>query len=219
MNTQNTNFLDFLLTLNGLNGASIVSIKDYFVDANRKASKCIVSGYKNITINVNVNRERQKDKNKETLLNLDREAFFNQFVNGKDDKFTFDVFNKAVNALIDQTTKVGGKLSNGKIKTERTNGQQNQLDTYTNISKGLKIHNETKQVYISGNFQTSSKSDKGNLPQYRKTNKQTKTKIQDILKNELNLKSFQYRTLVLSNTELIKTSGVQFNGQKITIGL
>lgn len=212
-----TNLINLLVTMNGLQGASFVGVQNYFVDANRPSSKALTSGYKNININVNVNRDTLKNKDRATLLNLNRNSFFTANIQGQFDRATFD---KAVDSLIDQTTKVGQKLSNGKIKTTKTATQQAHDDVYTHIGKGIKVHKNTNDVYLLGVFQSSTAPSNGQaMPTYKSSNKRAQTQVQDILKRVLNLKSFQYRSMLIKHATLINARKTTFNGSDLIIGL
>jgi hypothetical protein len=220
MTNINLELVNFLRTLNNIKGASFIGIKDYYVSNLVKGTKCVESGYKNININVGVNRLTQKNNNRNTLAQLDKNDFYNKFVNGKNDKFTFEIFNKAYNSIFDQLTEINQKLSNGKTKVEDTTRQKAIKDTFTYIVNGIKQNNRTKELYVCGNFLSSSKSDK-KAPIYngKVRTKRTQTLIQDILKDELNLVSFKYRSLFLAESDKINTSKISFDGKELYITL
>ena len=213
------NLIEFLMTLAGIKLASFVGVKNYFISNTVKGTKCIESGYKDMLININVNRKTLKRKDRENLSLLNRKFFYNSYVNAINPKFTFELFNKAVDNLFNQCTIVGQKLADGTTKEVKTNRQKSHEITYTHITNGIKYHAEFNELYLSGVFKSSKKSDGLPLPIYKTTNKRPQTLIQDILKDELNLTSFKYRTLILKNAGIINTSKLKFDGKELTIDL
>lgn len=219
MTQVNHELVKLLLSFSGIKGASFVGIRNYFIDSERKNSKAITSGYKNLLINVGVNRETLKNKNRNSLLELNKEVFYDSFVKNVNPNFTYELYLKAFNSVFDQCTIIGQKESNGIVKKEKSNRQLAHEITYTHVTTGLKFREETQELYISGVHHKSTSCENLPLPTYKSSNKHDKTKIQDILKAELNLKSFQYRTLILKNVDSLNASKVTFNGTELTIGM
>lgn len=103
-------------------GVSFFSIKNY---TNQQGETS------NVVINVGINYEKSKLQDIETLRNLD----VTTLTEAKSDKVLLE---KMKTVLIEAFIKPNENISNG------------QIDAYTPITKGIKVHNETGKLYIYG---------------------------------------------------------------------
>jgi len=152
-------------------GVSFVSINGY---ENRYGE------ISNNLINVGVNYERTKQSDIETLENLDLTT-----VKTATDLITLE---KARTELINELIKPNENRSYG------------QIDAYTNICTGLKVHNETGEIYIWGFRVKKTVIKEGVYPT-------VKSKPMTIAKNELRKllkisKFTQYKVSSINNMKL-----------------
>ena len=147
-----------------------------------------INGYKNsqgeisnILINVGASYENQKNADLKTLQTADIT------------KMQFSV---------DMPTVLTAKteLENSLIKPNenRSNGQ---IEAYTNICKGIKIHNETGVLYIFGMQVKKDVICKG---EYKTVKSQNKTIAKNELKKQLDLKLDKFRQYSFDNITNLK---------------
>lgn len=159
--------------------------------ASLKGAKFIgINGYTNKSgevsnqiINCNVNITNAKKADLETLKNFPASK-----LNDIAEKVgaTKEVAMEAIEAMIDSAEK---NLSNHKTKQSEA-----QTDAYTHLGKGLKFHNETGDLYITGFANNKTVLVEG---EYKKVNSSPKT----LVKKEITkgLKMYKFRNFRLSN--------------------
>jgi hypothetical protein len=138
----------------------------------------------NHLINVGVSYEKSKERDIEFLKHLD----FNS------NEFEF----KSEKTLLEQARL---ELISSFEKPD-TNRSEGQINAYTNIIKGVKVHNETGEVYIFGYRENKTILQEGNYPI-------VKSKPLTIAKNELRklLRTGKYTQYVLSSIGEVRTNG------------
>ena len=114
---------------NSPTGVSIFSIRNYESGLNDK--KTLVTKIADYRINVGISYEKQKQKDIVRLQNLDVTTLTGF-------KSSSAMLLKAKEELINSFIKPNENRSNG------------QLDAYTTIRNGVKVHNETGKLYIYG---------------------------------------------------------------------
>lgn len=86
-----------------------------------------------------------------------------------------------------------------------------QKDTFTVISDAVKIHNETKQIYIYGLAVAKKVIEKG---EYKSVNSRPLTIAQNEVKKYFNFSTDKYRQFIVNPENL---SSVKINGQELDI--
>lgn len=146
-----------------------------------------IKGYKNSfgevsnnLVNVGASLENAKNKDIETLQSLDVTT-----LNG--------------DSILLETARV--ELINSFIKPNE-NRSQGQINAYTIVAKGIKVHNETGEIYIFGLRQSKKIIEQGVYPIVN-------SKPLTLAKNELRkeLKSNKFTQYKLSSTATIKMNG------------
>ena len=160
-------------TENSITGVSFVSIRNYTNSSNEAS---------NNLINVGINYEKSKIKDIEFLenLNLDEYSF----------KSNLDVILEAKAELIKSF-----------IKPEE-NRSKGQIEAYTHIVSGVKVHNESGQVYVYGYRENKTILKEGEY-------KQVNSKPLTIAKNELRklLRTAKYTQYSLEIGNQVRANG------------
>lgn len=156
-------------------GVTFVSIRNY------TNSQGEVS---NILINVGANLDNAKKSDLKILQNCD-------ILN-----MTFSVDKPTV--LIAKT-----ELEQSLIKPNE-NRSQGQIDAYTHICKGIKIHNETSEIFIYG---LQVKKDVIVKGEYKAVKSQNKTIAKNELKKLLDLKTDKFRQYKFTSIDNLKLNG------------
>lgn len=154
------------------NGVSFIAINGYLNSSNEVS---------NNLLNIGASLANAKIKDIETLKNCDIT------------KLTFSVDMPTV--LIAQT-----ELINSLIKPDQ-NRSDGQINAYTHICTGLKVHNTTGTLYVFGFRENKTVITKG---EYKTVNKQKKTIAKDELKKQLNLRTDKFKMFTLSNISNMK---------------
>jgi len=134
----------------------------------------------NNLVNVGASLENAKKKDIETLQSLDVTT-----LNG--------------DSILLETAKV--ELINSFIKPDE-NRSQGQIDAYTIVAKGIKVHNQTGEIYVFGLRNSKTVVVEGVYPQ-------VKSRPLTIAKNQLRkeLKSNKFTQYKLSSTAVMKMNG------------
>lgn len=160
-----------------LKGAKLVGIKGY------KNSKGEIS---NQIINVNIDIMKAKEKDLETLKSFEPSKLAEIALKVG---ATMEEGNLALSEMI-----IAAEKNLSKDLEERTAHSKGQSEAYTHITKGIKFHNETGEIFLIGFAHRKKILVKGTYP---KVNSKPKT----LVKNEINkiLKMYKYRNLKISN--------------------
>ena len=163
-------------------GVSFLSIKNY--ESGKTNAKCLVSKIADYVVNIGASYEKAKAKDIATL----------QALNITDAKYSFKS-----DAVTLELARV--ELINSFIKPNenRSNGQ---IDAYTTICSGLKVHNVTGLLYIYGYKLSEKVSQKG---EYLPTKSAALTIAKDELRKLLRTGKFTQYSLAVGNE--IKTNG------------
>ena len=114
--------------------------------------------------------------------------------------------------LISQAVdKLKQSFINNQNKETASNQSLAQKDTFTVISDAVKIHNETKQVYIYGLAVAKKIIEKG---EYKSVNSRPLTIAQNEVKKYFNFSTDKYRQFIVNPENL---SSVKINGQELDI--
>ena len=154
------------------NGVSFIAINGYLNSSNEIS---------NNLLNIGASYQNAKNKDIETLQNCDIT------------KLNFSVDMPTV--LIAKT-----ELINSLIKPDQ-NRSDGQINAYTHICTGLKVHNSTGKLYVWGFRENKTVITKG---EYKTINKQKKTIAKDELKKQLNLRTDKFKQFILNNISTMK---------------
>jgi len=154
------------------NGVSFIAINGYLNSSNEIS---------NNLLNIGASYQNAKNKDIETLQNCDIT------------KLNFSVDMPTV--LIAKT-----ELINSLIKPDQ-NRSDGQINAYTHICTGLKVHNDSGKLYVWGFRENKTVITKG---EYKTVNKQKKTIAKDELKKQLNLRTDKFKQFILSNISTMK---------------
>jgi hypothetical protein len=176
--------MSILRKFDEIKGAKFITIKGYESSTSGEVA--------NHTINVNVSVENAKKADLEYLksitesqLGLIAESF----------NAPFELAEKALNELIVSAER---NLS----KDNRTNQSVGQTDAFVQLGKGLKIHKDTMEVYVSGFANNKHVIVEGVYPT---SNKQLKTLIKDEIRKGFKMRKF--RTFKIGHADSISVSG------------
>jgi len=167
---------DLMQKFSTLKGAKFVGINGY---------KSVKSGeVSNFTINCNISVENAKKADLETLKNFPASQL-NEIA--KEIGATKEEALKAIEELI-------ASAERNLTSDNRTTSSVSQTDTYTQLGKGIKFHNETGDLYITGFANTKTVLVEG---EYKKVNSAPKTKVKKAINKTLKMSKF--RSFKLSN--------------------
>ncbi len=176
-----------LLVINLLNnaiaksptGVSFLSIKNY--ESGKNDTKTIVGKIADYVINIGASYEKAKLKDIETLQNLDLVTM------AQAGKF------KSALTLLEQART---ELVNAFIKPDE-NRSAGQINAYTQIAPGLKVHNENGFLYIYGYKLSENVIRKG---ERKPTNSKDLTIAKDELRKLLRTNKFTQFSIEVGNT-------------------
>jgi len=167
--------LDLLLSFSKVKGARFFAVNGYVSKTSGEVA--------NHVVNLNVNYEKAKLKDIDYLKGLD--------VTSLDDKgLGKDLMEQAKQALL------------GAFIAPNQNRVNGQIDAYTHICNGIKVHNETGDIYIYAMAHSKTVLIDGTYP---KVNSRPLTLAKDIIRK--NFKTGKYRNFKLSNTLEAKVNG------------
>ncbi|TXG76207.1 hypothetical protein E6Q11_05240 [Candidatus Dojkabacteria bacterium] len=181
MNT--TQLLDLILTFSKKKGCTFIRIADY-----RNAE----GELSDVTVNIGISMANAKAKDIETLEAMNVRDLFKE----RED-VTFDLLETARQELLSA------------LKAPNKAMSEAQIDAYSHICKGVKVHNETNELHIYG-FKidgTKAIKEKGD---YKADTRKPLTKAKDLIRK--GLKSPHYRQYKLS-----ALGSVKFKGNTITL--
>lgn len=173
-----------------LKGAKFLGIKGY---ENKNGEVA------NLTILVNFSVEKAKANDLEklkalTVVELSKLA--------EDNNLNKDVMLKAHEELIAS----GEKNLSEDVKDRNVNSQA-QTDAYLHLTKGLKMHKETMDVFIYGLVNTKTILVHGEYPA---RNKREKTVCREVITKHCKLRMNKYRQYNVGNLEQLKIDGTTF---------
>lgn len=142
----------------------------------------------NVLLNVGASLANAKAKDIETLQGLK--------VSSLETDFETDLLEQARLALIASLKKPSKARSEG------------QKDAYTHLGNGLKVHNETNEIYIFGLVYSKTVIKKG---EYKKVNSRPLTLAKNYLRKKF-MRSTKYRQYKLTQVE-----GFKLNGQTLAL--
>ena len=183
----NTNVLNIITNLQAAvekspTGVSFLSIKNY--ESGKNDKKCIVAKIADYVINIGASYENAKNKDIAMLQALDVTNAKYAF---KSDVVTLELAKvELINSFI----------------TPNENRSNGQIDAYTRISNGLKVHNETGLLYVYGYKLSQKVSQAG---EYIPTKSSDKTIAKNELRKLLRTGKFTQYSLAIGNE--IKTNG------------
>ena len=185
-----TNLLDQFAKVKG---AKIIAVNGYV-----STSKRIEPETANYVLNVNVNIENAKKKDLETLKNFPASQLLEI---AEKCGATNEIALQALEELI-----ISKEQNLSKELNERTNQSIAQTEAYTQLGKGLKFHNETGVLYVSG-FQISKKVLIEGV--YKPTNSGAKTKVKRAIEKTLRMSKFRIFKIVSANQIAVSGGTVQ----------
>ena len=157
---------------NSVTGVTFVSITNYTNKQNETSNNLI-------NVGINYNNTKQKDIEFLNNINLTDYTF----------KSDLTLLEQAKNDLINSLIKPNENISTA------------QINAYTNITNGIKVHNITGQIYIYGYRTNKTIINEG-------TYKETKSTQLTIAKNEIKklLKTNKFTQFAIEPTNIIKTN-------------
>lgn len=164
-----------------------------------------VNGYKNQhgeisnqILNVNVDIRKAKESDLVTLSKITEKQLR---VVAKQVNVGFEVARRALKEMIHSAER---NLSNDN-KTAQSEAQN---DAYISLGKGLRLHKDSMEVYVSGFANSKRVLVEGEYPS---TNKQAKTLVKDVIKEGLKMSKFR-------NFKLGKADALTITGDTIYLG-
>jgi len=173
-----SNLIDLLASFSKSNGCTFVRIKDY---TNAQGE------VQDVTINIGVSYENAKAKDIETLKTLDVSTLSHNY-----DNVDNTLLEEARKELLAAAIKPNKAMSNG------------QKDAYTHIVKGIKVHNETKELYVYGRKVNGTKVIKTE-GEYKADTRRPLTIAKDIIRKEL--RAPKYRQYKVSEVKSVAAKG------------
>lgn len=167
--------LDLLLSFSKVKGARFFALNGYVAKTTGEVA--------NHVLNLNVSYANAQAKDLEYLKNLDVATLDSKGL-GK------DLMEQAKQALI------GSIIAPSKARSE------GQINAYTHICNGIKVHNETGDIYIHAMAHSKNVLIEGT---YKEVKSAPLTIAKNIIKKEL--KHTKYRNFKLSNTLAAKING------------
>jgi hypothetical protein len=170
-------------------GSEFVGIRNYM---NQKGE------VSNQTLNVGIDVLKAKQKDLKALQNLS----ISELKKIADaNKIDLKIAESALSELL------MSELKNVSTEKElRTKASQAQADTYTYINKGMKIHNETGALYVSGFVVSKTVIVEG---EYKTVNSADKTIMKNLIKKHLNFKMNSFRSFSFVNADSYKINGTE----------
>ena len=178
---------DFFKKFDGLKGASFIGIKEY-LNAHGEIA--------NINLLTNVSTMNAKKNDLERLKAV-TESELNALA--KDGSISIDVFKVALSELI-----ASGEKNCSEESSDHTVSSQAQADAYVHISKGVKLHKDTMNLFIDGFLHKKVVLVKGEYPV---KNQRDKTIAKEKIGKYCKLRMLDYRQYNLGNAEQILVNG------------
>lgn len=177
----------------GLKSASFVGIKAYTSSTSGEVANHVVCAnfsYKNAVKRDLKKLQKLTDKDKEKL--------------SEKTGFTLDLINQAVQKLTDSF------LNNLNPETQ-SNQSKAQQELYQKINGSMKIHKETKQIYI---YALAISKEILKHGEYKTVNSRPLTLAQNAVKKELDFTTSKYRQFIVNAENL---TGVNVDGEKFVL--
>lgn len=169
-----------------VNGAKFIAVNGYESKSSGEVA--------NHNINVNVNVENAKKADLIRLKNFPASQLNEIALNvgaSKEDAL------RAIEELI-----ISAEKNLSKDKADRTNQSQAQSDSYASLGKGLRLHLDTMEVYISG-FANSKVVIKEGI--FKTVNSKPKTLVKKTISKTL--KMYKFRNFKLGQAETLTVTG------------
>jgi len=170
---------------------AFVAIKGY-TNANNETS--------NVLLNVGASLDNAKAKDLVFLKNLKVETL-------PLDSYFCEAMNKATKQvcsieIISEWLEKARLAWITSIETPNKNNSEGQINAYTHVVDGMKMHNDSSQIYVWGMQVQKTVITKG---EYKEVNHRPLTVAKDLIKNHL--KHTQIRTYILKNVDVLKVNG------------
>lgn len=169
-----------------INGAKFITVNGYESKSSGEVA--------NHNLNVNISVENAKVADLETLKNFPASQL-NEIADkvgaSKEDAL------RAIEELI-----VSAEKNLSKDKADRTAQSQGQTDSYVSLGKGLRLHVDTLEVYISGFANSKKVIVEGT---YKTVNSKPKTLVKKAINKTL--KMYKFRNLKLGQAETLSITG------------
>ena len=202
-----TNLIDFITKTNNINGVSFVSLRGYHSTTSGEIS--------NVTFNIGKDLYKNAQaKDLKAMQNTNANDLFEDFT-FVNNSIPFDIFEKAFNELYNSFVPVNGKNIDGTTKV-RSNQSFGQINAYTVINNGVKVHNEKNRLYLYGLTVSKEVLVEGTYPT---TNKQRKTICKDFIKKQMQFKTSKFRNYIVEGADVLNLAKTSFQGSELSISL
>jgi len=193
--------INVIITAKTIKGTKFVGIRGYENSKNEISNQTLLVGY-----------------NYPDMLKNDLQKLKELDINSVIAKYGKEVANKAYTELIVALTKLTtseiekAKLLENNDKTLiRSNAQ---INAFTTLAKGIKVHNETNKLYVNGLVVSKTIIQKGvsktiiQKGVYKKVNSRPKTLGKNEIKKLANLRSNKLRRFIFDSVDNINLQGV-----------
>lgn len=175
-----------------INGNSFVAINNYLSSAGEVSNR---------VIQVGVNRTKRLEKDLVKLQNYDISEVVEKFGKVVAEKAHLELIISLQKVLATEVEKDVLRAQNDAT----INRSDAQIDMYTVIEKGMKVHNESKDLYVYGYTQSKEVLVPG---VYKEVKSQAKTLAKNAIKYGAKLQDNDYRLFKAGNLAEIKLQGV-----------
>lgn len=166
-----------------LKGASFIGINGYLNQHGEISNQIL---------NVNVDIRKAKESDLKTLKSITPDQLAQI---ASEQKVSLATAEKALQELINSAER-------NLTEHDRTVQSEAQNDAYISLGKGLRLHKETMEVYVSGFSNSKKVIVEGNYPS---VNKQDKTLVKDAIRKDLKMSGF--RNFKLGKAEALAITG------------
>jgi len=180
---------NILNKFNSIKGASFIGLRGY------KNASGEVS---DITLNIGVSYQKQLQKDLDKLNTITDETLV---ILSNESNLPIETLTQAIVDLIDSTNK---NLS--KDLAEHTASSITQIDTYMNITTGVKLHKTSMEVFINGFLEKKKVIQAG---VYKEVKSKPLTIAKNLITKFLDLNTAKVRMYKFNNIDSIKISGTE----------
>lgn len=178
---------DFFKKFDGLKGAAFIGIKEYLNSHGEIANI-------NLLTNISTMNAKKKDLTKLVCVTVEELTSLSE-----KSGISLDVFKTALSEMVASAEKnVSSDMS------DHTASSIAQADAYYHLTKGVKIHKETMNLFIDGFLKHKEVLVKG---EYKTVNSREKTIAKDLIGKSCKLRMNDYRQYNLGNAEQIVVNG------------
>lgn len=182
-----------LVTAKTIKGTSFVGIRGYENKFGEIA---------NLTLLVGFDYPKMLKKDKEKLLNLN----LNPIIEKYGEKVAKTALEELLISIEKRSATEQEKDLLRKQNDETIKRSDAQINAYTNLATGVKLHNETNQIHITGIALNKKVIKKGI---YKIVKSRPKTLAKNEIKKLADLKHTKIRTFILKHTDTVKLKGVE----------